>query len=284
MKTRLIIFIAILAAGLDFSASAQRPTRFHNEAADTTRLTLMLINLSDIGRTLSPQQLVAQAGRMMIDTPYGAGTLEGEPEMVTVNLDSLDCTTFVENAIAMAMTIENHRNSWQDFIYNLETLRYKDGKVDGYPSRLHYISDWIVDNSHRGNLQEVTDRIGKADYIVKTLDFMSSNRNLYPALANDETFSKIKDREIGYRSHRYPAIKPQNVKSADIREGDIIAITTTKKGLDVTHLGIAVEVDGEIHLMHASSKAKRVIIDPLTLSEYLRRNRTTAGIRVIRLK
>ena len=284
MKTRLIILIAILAAGLDFSATAQRPTRFHNEAADTTRLTRMLINLSDIGRTLSPQQLVAQAGRMMIDTPYGAGTLEGEPEMVTVNLDSLDCTTFVENAIAMAMTIENHRNSWQDFIYNLETLRYKDGKVDGYPSRLHYISDWIVDNSHRGNLQEVTDRIGKADYIVKTLDFMSSNRNLYPALANDETFSKIKDREIGYRSHRYPAIKPQNVKSADIREGDIIAITTTKKGLDVTHLGIAVEVDGEIHLMHASSKAKRVIIDPLTLSEYLRRNRTTAGIRVIRLK
>lgn len=284
MKTRLIIFIAILAAGLDFSATAQRPTRFHNEAADTTRLTRMLINLSDNSRTLSPQQLVAQAGRMMIDTPYGAGTLEGEPEMVTVNLDSLDCTTFVENAIAMAMTIENHRNSWQDFIYNLETLRYKDGKVDGYPSRLHYISDWIVDNSHRGNLQEVTDRIGKADYIVKTLDFMSSNRNLYPALANDETFSKIKDREIGYRSHRYPAIKPQNVKSADIREGDIIAITTTKKGLDVTHLGIAVEVDGEIHLMHASSKAKRVIIDPLTLSEYLRRNRTTAGIRVIRLK
>ena len=284
MKTRLIILIAILAAGLDFSATAQRPTRFHNEAADTTRLTRMLINLSDIGRTLSPQQLVAQAGRMMIDTPYGAGTLEGEPEMVTVNLDSLDCTTFVENAIAMAMTIENHRNSWQDFIYNLETLRYKDGKVDGYPSRLHYISDWIVNNSHRGNLQEVTDRIGKADYIVKTLDFMSTNRNLYPALANDETFSKIKDREIGYRSHRYPAIKPQNVKSADIREGDIIAITTTKKGLDVTHLGIAVEVDGEIHLMHASSKAKRVIIDPLTLSEYLRRNRTTAGIRVIRLK
>ena len=284
MKTRLIIFIAILAAGLDFSATAQRPTRFHNEAADTTRLTRMLINLSDNSRTLSPQQLVAQAGRMMIDTPYGAGTLEGEPEMVTVNLDSLDCTTFVENAIAMAMTIENHRNSWQDFIYNLETLRYKDGKVEGYPSRLHYISDWIVDNSHRGNFQEVTDRIGKADYIVKTLDFMSSNRNLYPALANDETFSKIKDREIGYRSHRYPAIKPQNVKSADIREGDIIAITTTKKGLDVTHLGIAVEVDGEIHLMHASSKAKRVIIDPLTLSEYLRRNRTTAGIRVIRLK
>ena len=284
MKTRLIIFIAILAAGLDFSATAQRPTRFHNEAADTTRLTRMLINLSDNSRTLSPQQLVAQAGRMMIDTPYGAGTLEGEPEMVTVNLDSLDCTTFVENALAMAMTIENHRNSWQDFIYNLETLRYKDGKVDGYPSRLHYISDWLVDNSHRGNLQEVTDRIGKADYTVKTLDFMSSNRNLYPALANDETFSKIKDREIGYRSHRYPAIKPQNVKSADIREGDIIAMTTTQKGLDVSHLGIALEVDGEIHLMHASSKAKRVIIDPLTLSEYLRRNRTTAGIRVIRLK
>ncbi len=284
MKIRFLIYIMVLSACLPAGITAQRPTRFHNEASDTSRLTAMLIDLSEKVTDGDPQKLVAEAGRMMLGTPYVGGTLEGSPEMITLNLDGMDCTTFVENAIAMALTIENRRNSWQDFIYNLEQLRYKDGSANGYASRLHYISDWIVDNSHRGLLQEVTDRIGNANYIVKTLDFITQNRKLYPALEDDDVFQRMKDREIGYRSHRFPIIKPQNIKSAKIQEGDIIAIATGKNGLDVSHVGIAVNVDGVIHLMHASSKEGKIIIDSLPLTEYMRRNRTATGIRVVRLK
>lgn len=281
MKRRFILFnILLCVAGW---CMAQRPARFHNESSDTTKITNLLISLDKM-KPSSIQELVAEAGREFIGTPYVASTLEIEPEMVTVNLDELDCTTFVETAVAMAMTVINHRTSWHDYIYNLEQLRYRNGSVNGYPSRLHYISDWIVDNNHRGNLQEVTSRVGKADYAVKTLDFMSTHRNSYKALKDSANFAQVKNAEVGYRSHRFPYIKTMNVKSADIKEGDIIAITTNVKGLDVSHLGIATLKDGVVHLMHASSKAGKVIIDPLPLSEYLRKNRSATGIRVIRIK
>lgn len=67
-----------------------------------------------------------------------------------------------------------------------------------------------------------------------------------------------------------------------LKEGDIVALTTNTPGLDVTHMGIIKMVNGVPHLMHASSKQKKVIIDPLTLADYMRRNRTQ-GIRVLRL-
>lgn len=155
--------------------------------------------------------------------------------------------------------------------------------MNGYASRLHYISDWIVDNNHRGNMTEVTDRIGRADHQIKTLDYMSQNRNLYPALKDSATFAKLKNAEIGFRSHRFPYIKTMNIKGAELREGDIVAITTSTKGLDVTHMGVVTLKNGTPHLIHASSKAGKVVEDELPLHEYVRRNRNATGIRVIRI-
>lgn len=282
MRLSIILPIALLLFAM--TGHAQRPARFHNETADTARLTQILIDM-EATPAVAPGILVSVAAQYFIDTPYRGATLEIEPEMITVNLDALDCTTLVENALALAMTVASRRSSWHDFIYNLQRIRYRNATVDGYPSRLHYVSDWIVDNTHRGILKEVTDRIiPNPDYTVKTLDFMSSNRDKYPALkTNDDNLNRIKNTEIGYRSHRFPYIKPQNISKADIREGDIIAITTSIKNLDVTHMGIATIVGGVPHLIHASSKAGKVILDPLPLRDYLRRNRGATGIRVLRL-
>ena len=272
-----------LSCAFSFKAEAVMPAevRFHNEAVDTTKITNTLIEL-DSRQLDSPEALVAAAGECFLGTPYVAGTLEGNPEQLTVNTEELDCTTFVETALALALTVENHRTSWRDYINTLEQLRYRNGRVNGYPSRLHYISDWIVDNTHRGNLIEVTERIGRADSKIKTLDYMSSHRDAYPALADSANYAGVKNVEIGYRSHKYPYIKSTNIGSAQLKDGDVVALTTNAQGLDVTHLGIIKLVNGVPHLMHASSKQKKVIIDDLPLADYLRRNRTQ-GIRVIRL-
>lgn len=275
----------LVLTAVAFTAAAawgQMRVRWHDESVDTMRITNVLIDVEAL-KLGSNEAVVAECGKKFLGTPYVAGTLEGDPEMLTVNTAEMDCTTFMETAVAMAMTIEARRTSWRDFIYYLTQLRYRGGEVNGYGSRLHYISDWIVDNAHRGNLQDVTDRIGKADYVVKTIDFMSSNRDKYPQLKDDVNYEAVKNAEIGYRSHRFPMLKMQNIKTAQIKEGDIIAITTSTKGLDVSHVGIAVMVDGEIHLMHASSKEGKVVIDKHSLQEYVRRNRAT-GIRVVRLK
>lgn len=264
--------------------TAAQHINWHNEATDTVDINRLLkkaVMISD------PQQRVASLAKDFIDLPYVAGTLEAEDERLTVNLDEVDCTTLIDNVLTLAVTAGEHRTSWRDFVYNLERLRYRGGEMKGYPSRLHYISDWIVDNTHRGNFEEVTNRCDLATYEIKTIDFMSANRNLYPALTDSATFAKIKEAEIGYRSHRFPIIKTSRVAKAAktfLRTGDIIALCTGKKGLDVSHMGILFIDEKNIpYLLHASSKAGKVILDTTPLDRYLTTNRLT-GIRVIRLK
>ena len=256
--------------------------RFDNEETDTTTITNILIDMEAAGIETSGQ-LISYAAKKFIGKPYVAGTLEGPQELLSINTSGLDCTTLVETAVALAMTVESRRTSWRDYMYTLESIRYRGGEMNGYASRLHYISDWIVDNNHRGNMTEVTDRIGRADHQIKTLDYMSQNRNLYPALKDSATFAKLKNAEIGFRSHRFPYIKTMNIKGAELREGDIVAITTSTKGLDVTHMGVVTLKNGTPHLIHASSKAGKVVEDELPLHEYVRRNRNATGIRVIRI-
>ncbi|MDE5750928.1 MAG: DUF1460 domain-containing protein, partial [Duncaniella sp.] len=211
-RLRILLPLLILASLLPLSSHAVMPgeVRWNNETADTTRLTTLLV---DASRTLreQPQRVTGPVVRAVaerfIGTPYKGRTLEGTPERLTVNLDSLDCTTFVETVLAIVLTVEDNRTAWQDYLFTLEQLRYRQGKMDGYSSRLHYVSDWIVDNIHRGNLRELTDRLPGVAYQVKTLDFMSKNRDLYPALADQEQFEKINNFEVGYRSHRFPYIR-----------------------------------------------------------------------------
>lgn len=278
------ILATIFSSLLSLSASAVSPSQviFGNESKDTTEVTNLLVNNLNSGNNINEYMVIL--GKNFEGTPYIEGTLEGSPEALRVNLQGMDCMTFVENVAALAQTLSERRTSWIDFIYNLERLRYRSGTLDGYASRLHYFSDWMVDNSHRGNVSEVTDRIANAAYQIKTLDFMTQNRDEYAALADSAEFERMKNVQVGFRSHRFPYIKSANVGSAKILPGDIIAIVTKTPGLDVSHVGIAVQKNGKIHLLHASSKEGKVCVSASPLEDYLKRNRNTIGIRVARMK
>lgn len=286
-KFATLLYIAFMLTAPVLHGATPEQIRWHNEAADTTAITKFLIKATDFGAS-NPNELMEFIGRQFIDTPYKAGTLESQPEALTVNLEEFDCTTFIETVTALALTVEEHKNSWQDFIDNLETIRYRQGEVNGYSSRLHYFSDWIVSNTHRGIVREVTDRIPQSDSQIKTLDYMSRNRSSYPALADDAEYEAIKNMEVGFRSHRFPYIKSGRIAAkpilSSLRGGDIIAFTTKKDGLDISHVGIIVmEKDGP-RLLHASSREGKVTIDKLSLAEYLKKSPAITGIRVIRLQ
>lgn len=281
---RLFILSILIITNLWISTFSygQLAIRWHNEATDTTKITNLLIEAS--AQQLSEGETILWLAEKFVGSPYVAGTLEGDEEMLSINIDEFDCFTLVETVAAMAMTVNERRTSWRDFAYNLQQLRYRGGEVDGYGSRLHYFSDWVVDNTHRGNVREVTDRIySSAHHMEKSIDFMSSNADKYPALSDADALNAIKNAEIGYRRHRFPIIKTRNITSAPLSNGDIVAITTSIKGLDVTHTGIIKVINGTAHLVHASSKAGKVIIDDTTLANYVRYNRTSTGIRVVRL-
>ena len=269
--------------------------RWLNENADTTRIVGMLVDARDsLSGSRDAASYVVPFARRMLDATYAAGTLEasrpGDEELLTVSLDSLDCTTFVETVAALAITAADGRTSWRDFINNLESLRYRSGEINGYASRLHYVSDWIINNSSRGNITEATGRIPSCGYEVKSLDFMTAHRDLYPALASDDdAYRRMRNVEDGYRNHRFPIIKKRLLLTdkktiASLREGDIVAITGNTPGLDVIHMGIiTISDDGTPRLIHASSAAGKAIIDPLPLGEYLKRSKKATGVRILRL-
>lgn len=279
--------ILLLTPLLVFQAKAVNldEISFHNEQSDTTKITNILVKYVDVKDS---GERILEIGKEFLGTPYVAHTLEGKTEMLTVNLDELDCTTFVETVMALSYTAGERRTSWRDYVYNLERIRYRNGKLDGYASRLHYISDWIIDNSYRGNFVEVTNRLPLHSYMVKNIDFMSAHRSSYPALADSVTFEKIKNTEVGYRNHRYPYIKSRDLYSKSVKEslrdGDVVALTCNLKDLDVSHMGIIVKKDGEPYLMHASSSNGKVEITKVPLCEFMKRNRNLTGIRVIRFE
>lgn len=97
--------------------------------------------------------------------------------------------------------------------------------------------------------------------MVKTIDYMSSHRDSYPALKDDAEFERVKSVESGLHSHRFPYIKAGDLANkqtqAWLKDGDIVAFVTGMQGLDVTHMGIIIDEGGIKKVLHASSKKKR---------------------------
>lgn len=267
-------------------AASQQQMRFHC-SNDTTEINQLLADGAKSGLK-KPNELMSFYAHKLIGRPYVAHTLEAETEKLTINIDELDCTTFVESLYALTRTTLNQRQSWRDYANQLESVRYHRGVIGDYSSRLHYISDWIIDNNSRGNLVEITADLPRVAYKVKTIDYMSSHRDQYPQLADSAVFEKIRDFERGFCNHRFPYIKKESLDAKDIVEelesGDIVAITTKTPGLDVSHLGIIEKKDKTLFLLDASSTGKKVQLETTDLKEMLRMQKNVYGIRVFRLQ
>lgn len=218
--------------------------------------------------------------------PYVASTLEGNnPERLVINTEEVDCTTFVEYTTAALLSNQMPDSINDGFRDMLRNIRYRDGKIDGYASRLHYFSEWIDNNQKRGYITEITDSFNN-EQLPSKAGYMSKYPDKYPELKkNPSLVPIIKESEnyINSLDMRYIPKDKLAGQTGLIREGDIIAITTDIPGLEISHVGFAVIKDGEVYLMHASTGKKMVIIDPKPLTEYLNSNPKQTGIRVIRI-
>lgn len=227
--------------------------------------------------------------RSMIGIPYRGGTLDvNENESLVVRTDSVDCTTYVETVLAMYLASKIEYGGYNDFKKALTKIRYRDGVIKGYSSRLHYFSDWVTDNEKKGILYEVTSRSNHSQRHF-SINYMTKHSGLYRHLKGDSlSVNEMLRIEEKWKNYDMPYIPKEFLKTydnnIDISNGDILALTTNIDGLDVLHLGFAVWVDGNIHLLHASSLYGRVVLDPMSLYEYLKDRKKHTGIRVIRVK
>ena len=285
MKKDILFALALSFASLSAFAIAPSDMRFHCNN-DTLKINELLRKGAECGKN-NANELVAFYAKQLLGTPYVAHTLESNREWLTINIDELDCTTFVETLYALTRATLDMRRSWRDFACNIESIRYRNGELGDYSSRLHYVSDWIANNSHRGNIREVTAEIDGAKYEIKTINFMTANRDKYPQLADSAMFAKIKNFEIGYRMHRYPYLQKEWIDSkktaAGLKNGDFVALISKTEGLDVSHMGIIIKEGNSFKLLHASSKEKKVVLEKDDLKETLRRNRSCTGMRIIRI-
>jgi hypothetical protein len=119
---------------------------------------------------------------------------------------------------------------------------------------------------------------------------MTTHPQLYPMLMAHKEWIKETDKlekEVSGKQKRYipkNAINNNKACRTAIHDGDIIAIITHKKGLDTSHIGIAVWHKDGLHMLNASQIHKKVVEEPMLLRAYMQKHPSQVGIRIIRVK
>lgn len=222
---------------------------------------------------------IVRIGEAFVGTDYIPQTLDPPgPERLVINLRALDCVTFVESVLALAHFVRvaspdilARRDEAMGLYASILTdIRYRNGVIDGYPSRLHYFSEWVHDNEQKGYVTDVTARLGGVED-DEPIHFMTGHRDAYRQLTGLENFEAIA--RIEERLSQRPRIFIPEAQVAQahegIRDGDVIALTSTLDGLDVAHTGIAIWKDGAPRLLNAPLVGEQVHVSEESLADRL---------------
>ena len=229
-------------------------------------------------------ELIPEIGTYFLGNVYVDKTLEvTDSEKLIVNLRELDCTTYAENLLALARTLKSDSATFSQFTRELEKIRYRDGDLQEYPSRLHYFSDWIYNNKQKNLIETPADSFGET--YPNDLNFMSTHPESYKHLKENPNYVEIikqQEKEISSRDYFY--IPKEEISDYEhlMQEGDIVGLTTNIDGLDISHVGVLVEQNGKMHLMHASQSKRKVEISEEPLASFLKPNSRNTGIMIAR--
>ncbi len=226
---------------------------------------------------------IVRLGDSFLGTKYTPGTLEVVPEQLVINLEELDCVTYVENVLALARIVRSGDTTWTAYVNELERIRYRGGELDGYRSRLHYFTEWISDNERLGLVRNVTRDLGGAQ-LREPINFMSTHVDAYPQLADSANLQEVRKTEARLTGETRWWIPEGQLTPVmpRLQNGDIIAATSSINGLDVAHTGIAVVRDDGVYLMHAPLVGSNVELSETTIDRRIQGFDAQDGIMVAR--
>ena len=234
------------------------------------------------------------AARSLLGQPYEAGTQEGREERLRIYLTRTDCILFAETCLGLVRTVERcgAQAGFEDLAVTLQQSRYRNGIVDGYPSRLHYTAEWIRQGEANGLFEDLSEELGGVQD-TRPIRFMSQHPDSYAPLTGESQYAKDNRRAIRSVEERLDTLVrhyiPRNrlaVVEERIRSGDILCFATSIEGLDYSHVVIAYrEHPGDaLGFIHASTVAKKVVVEPRTLAAYLQANPKILGVSVLRVR
>lgn len=276
MKRAAIFIITLIITSLPYCKGANNDDIFFTNS-DKIIFNELIEKLTQLPK-MSKGELMVTVAKEFIGTPYVAGSIEVIPETLSAYLHQTDCILFVESCLAITELIShwetgNQLPTFDEYCQKIKLMRYRNGIINGYSSRLHYTSEWILQNEQRGILKEYSSDYGERSY--QSFYFMSSHPESYKQLKESpQEVAKIKEVEESLtRQTKIYTIAPEKIKyiSDEIKDGDIICFVSTVKGLDIAHVGIAYHDNGNLTFIHASSSAKKVIIEPRSLIEYTKK-------------
>lgn len=277
---RLILILILFHSCLNIEAKNNNISFKQNDREMLEKI----FQLYSAEKNLGTGELMVKIGNYFSGIPYVAHTLETTPEQLVINIREFDCTTFAENCLAIARTIKSENPGFEKFCNELQNIRYHNGKINGYTSRIHYFSDWIYENSRRKVVKDISKEIANTIYPLQ-VNFMSTHPGSYIQLKNDSTLIPvIAAREKEISNHEIFYIPEEKIAEVEkyFNNGDIAGITTGIKGLDIMHVVILKRVNNRIHILHASTTANKVILSEETLEDYLRNSKLATGIMVVR--
>jgi len=239
----------------------------------------------DTNKSLAKKPLnvvILELAKSFLDAPYQAGTLDlykTEAERLIINLHSFDCFTFVETVLALARCIKKQKTSFADYKLELEFIRYRNGKLNNYESRLHYFSEWVLNGSQKG----IVKLINGPDLIQKPIFYLSQNDKTNCA-KNNKVIQDSEKRLSNLKLPSFNCFSLQNPSQlALLQAGDIIGFTSNIEGLDINHVGFLIQKpDQTLSFIHASSRNQKVEIYKDTLANYCSSLKSNSGILVTR--
>lgn len=287
------IFLFLITCTFVLQMKAQSTAPQYTPEDSIRVMNLLQSAEKDAAKDSTAGQTILRIGRAIekMNIPYVAHTLEpNDQERLIINLRELDCTTFVESAMALTLCVRSGRTTFDDYCRILQKIRYWQGRAPQYIRRLHYFTSWIEDNTTMDLVKELQTP-NPPFTAVQTVQahYMTQHVDKYRMLTvNPQDVPMIREMEKRIEGKKYRYIPKQQLYNNrqlrnTIHDGDIIVIITNIKGLDTQHIGIAAWHADGLHLLNASSIHHRVIEEPMTLRQYLYKHPTMPGIRVVRI-
>jgi hypothetical protein len=193
---------------------------------------------------------IAAIGRKNIGQPYTLNLLGEYPfqlhdSLPMFSLTNSDCVVFAEHTYAMAMS-----ESWEEFFWMLQRIRYKDGVV-GVATRNHYTEvDWNINN--RWLVTDISAELAGANgptytQVVDRARFLKTRHGTDSSLAAQTTVETYVPKE------RVAEI------AAQLKEGDFVNVISTRDGgYWASHVGLVViGPNGERNFLNSAAPAVR---------------------------